>query len=269
MQLSLKITMASVTEILHNYSTVALQKVLKDSKSWTDFKDKCGLERNCDHLQVLDCVKNLDYKHLPTGMHLKSHIWSMPEQRFRDAIKTAKVWSEVMTNLGFSDLKHLLVAKERIKKLGMNVKHLLEAPRPDLEPLLTITAEELTAAINTPLKELKDQPPETWRELCTALGFPAKAKNLLKKRLKELGVEHSHIVQKRLPKANDAFKMNSKILRPVLITLLLERRPHKCEWCGTEEWRGKPVPLRMIRKGNDPRDNSEENLVLICANCRG
>jgi len=257
-------------QILDNISPDKLSTLLQESTSWSDFKMSAGLKR-CDQEKLLDYLKehSLNFKHLPSGKYLKNHIWSLPEGQFRAAVKDAQLWSELMINLGFLNVKLLQIAKDRIKKLGVNAKHLQQCPQPDLEPLLFFTQQEFKTAMETPLKQFKNNPPQTWRELCTALGFPAKAKSLVKLRLKQLGIDHSHIVQKKPPKPDEAFKMNSKVLRPVLIQLLLEKRPHKCEWCGVSDWRGKPVPLRMIRKGNDPRDNREDNLVLICANCKG
>lgn len=48
---------------------------------------------------------------------------------------------------------------------------------------------------------------------------------------------------------------------------LLERREHKCEYCGLTQWQGQPIPLELHHEDGDTDNNTEENLKLICPNC--
>lgn len=48
---------------------------------------------------------------------------------------------------------------------------------------------------------------------------------------------------------------------------LVEMRGRKCEICGLEEWRGRPVPLVLDHINGKPFDNVLSNLRLLCGNC--
>ena len=50
-------------------------------------------------------------------------------------------------------------------------------------------------------------------------------------------------------------------------TVLIHERGHKCEDCGTEEWKNYPVPLELEHIDGDNRNNTRENLKLLCCNC--
>lgn len=47
---------------------------------------------------------------------------------------------------------------------------------------------------------------------------------------------------------------------------LIQERGHKCEVCGITEWLGAPAPLLVDYKNN--HSHAEENLQLICPNCK-
>ena len=49
---------------------------------------------------------------------------------------------------------------------------------------------------------------------------------------------------------------------------LIQNRGHECEVCDTKFWIGNKVPLDVIYKDGDSYNNKEENLQLICPNCR-
>jgi hypothetical protein len=49
---------------------------------------------------------------------------------------------------------------------------------------------------------------------------------------------------------------------------LIQERGNQCEECGITEWLGGPAPLVVNYRDNDSYNNREDNLELICPNCK-
>lgn len=49
---------------------------------------------------------------------------------------------------------------------------------------------------------------------------------------------------------------------------LISNRGHRCETCNITEWLKQPVPLVVVHKDDNTHNNEENNLLLVCPNCR-
>ena len=48
---------------------------------------------------------------------------------------------------------------------------------------------------------------------------------------------------------------------------ILKERRHQCEECGNIEWNNQIIPLELEHIDGNNRNNSRENLKLLCPNC--
>lgn len=48
---------------------------------------------------------------------------------------------------------------------------------------------------------------------------------------------------------------------------LIAERGHRCESCNNESWLGKPITLELEHCDGDRKNNTRENLKLLCPNC--
>ena len=57
--------------------------------------------------------------------------------------------------------------------------------------------------------------------------------------------------------------------RQVLLESLVqcEYKEYKCECCGISEWNGKTLRLQLHHVNGNARDNSLDNLQILCPNC--
>lgn len=57
--------------------------------------------------------------------------------------------------------------------------------------------------------------------------------------------------------------------RQVLLESLVQcgYKEYKCECCGINEWNGQPISLQLHHINGNSRDNSLENLQILCPNC--
>ena len=49
---------------------------------------------------------------------------------------------------------------------------------------------------------------------------------------------------------------------------LISTRGHNCEICNITKWQNEPAPLVVIHKDHNTHNNEENNLLVVCPNCR-
>ena len=57
-----------------------------------------------------------------------------------------------------------------------------------------------------------------------------------------------------------SYKLKIRILKEKL-------KPYKCEMCGLNMWNNHKIPLELHHVNGNNKDNSFENLQLLCPNC--
>lgn len=118
------------------------------------------------------------------------------------------------------------------------------------------------------------------REAITKCGLVAAgaAYAVFHRRVMSLGLDTSHflgqaaargITGPRRPLSDYLINDGPLILSHKLKLRLISEgiKSHKCEICGTSEWCGKPVPIALDHEDGNPKNNTIENLRILCANC--
>ncbi len=118
------------------------------------------------------------------------------------------------------------------------------------------------------------------RQILNRLGLKEAGGNYatIKRRINELGLDTSHMtgqvwnrgiiwrphitleeyLNNRRP--IQTFKLKHRLIREGILE-------PKCYSCGRTNWKGLPIPLELEHKNGNPRDNSLDNLTLLCPNC--
>ena len=136
----------------------------------------------------------------------------------------------------------------------------------------TYTEEQLREAIKTSvnLTEVKEK-----------LGLTGGSLRHIKRYIQALGIDISHLRRvkrpsKRLRKCpgyrypiEDYLNGKRKIACSILRRRLIDEcyKDDCCEICGLREWLGQPAPLEMHHKDGNRKNNTLNNLQIICSNC--
>lgn len=250
-------TIMNTCAALSKIEPEVLQEYLANSKTWVEFKTKCGLpkSRRQDGIRKYLDDNGLDYTHLPlkgqSGMRQKSAVWAVPEDTFQEYVAASHSWSELLERLGYDTTGNVGTVRRRIKELGIDYSHLRHK----------IDVSHLNAEF---LKEQLEAS-QTWRDLVERCKVK---RHILKRLLIANKLDYSHLPKPRIvDDPNVAFTSGTRVAKPILKKFLLDERGHTCENCGLTEWNDKPIPLKVFRLNHDPTNNTRENLVLYCPNC--
>lgn len=102
---------------------------------------------------------------------------------------------------------------------------------------------------------------------------------MIQKRIQELGFDTSHFLGQAVLKGT-THDYNTRPLEQVLVKRKVENtwrlrnrllegqfKEHRCESCGTTEWKGQPIPLELHHIDGDRTNNTLSNIQLLCPNC--
>lgn len=83
-------------------------------------------------------------------------------------------------------------------------------------------------------------------------------------------IDTSHFTGQGWNKGTDSYELlehNYQGKRSTIKRALIHRRGHRCEICNLTSWMGQEIPLEVHHLNGDNKDNSPENLQLVCPNC--
>lgn len=115
-------------------------------------------------------------------------------------------------------------------------------------------------------------------EVLNKLGIPRQGNNskTLRKYLDDNKIDYSHFTGrartykiKKEVSLNDIFSNKYSYNNRSLKNRLLKAgyKKYECEECGISKWLGKEIVLQLHHKDGNNKNNSLENLKLLCPNC--
>ncbi len=119
----------------------------------------------------------------------------------------------------------------------------------------------------------------SYRDVVAALGYShgGRANSQVKNEVEEHGIDISHFLGqahskglgKRVRPIEDYLENRVGIKSYALKERLFEENffEKKCYSCGGSEWLGHQIPLELHHIDGDPKNNSLNNLVVLCPNC--
>lgn len=116
---------------------------------------------------------------------------------------------------------------------------------------------------------------DSFRSLCRKLELAEGGAGYtnLQKVVKRLEIDTSHFVRKKLPKnktdlqdvfSNSVYLYSSHLKKRMIKEGYFEEKCYRCE---RTEWEGQRIPLELEHINGKSRDNSLDNLTLLCPNC--
>lgn len=89
----------------------------------------------------------------------------------------------------------------------------------------------------------------------------------LQRNIDKFELDTSHMLHQAHNSGKEIKKLGSLVKKGSIRKRLLKELGHKCQKCELTSWQGKAIPLELEHVDGDNRNNSRENLTLLCCNC--
>lgn len=115
-----------------------------------------------------------------------------------------------------------------------------------------------------------------YKDVLRYLGVPITGNNgsTLKRKITQYGIDISHFTFSAKKKGKrkpliEYLTLDSRCSRHILKERLLKEgyKRNVCEVCGISEWNGKPLVMQIHHIDGDTKNNTLDNLMMICPNC--
>ncbi len=89
----------------------------------------------------------------------------------------------------------------------------------------------------------------------------------LQKNIDRFGLDCSHMIHQAHNQGKEFVPFGGLVKTDQIKKRLLKERGCSCESCGLHTWMDKPIPLELEHVDGNNRNNSKDNLKLLCPNC--
>lgn len=109
----------------------------------------------------------------------------------------------------------------------------------------------------------------TYAECLRKLGLRSTGGNfkLLQRNIDKFKIDCSHMHHLAITQGQEIKPFEDLINPESIKSRLISERGHKCESCNLSEWLSSIIVLELEYVNGNNRDNSRENLKLLCPNC--
>lgn len=113
------------------------------------------------------------------------------------------------------------------------------------------------------------QSSQSYAECLKKLGLRVVGGNYsnLQRNIDKFNISTDHMLHQAHNKGKDFVSFENAVQPATLKRKLLKELGHVCQSCGAKEWLDHPVPLELEHLDGNNRNNSRENLTLLCCNC--
>ena len=89
----------------------------------------------------------------------------------------------------------------------------------------------------------------------------------LQRNIDKFQIDTSHMLGQAHNKGKELKSFENLIKSKSIKPRLIKEIGHICQKCNNSEWNGLPITLELEHNDGNNRNNSRENLTLLCPNC--
>lgn len=110
---------------------------------------------------------------------------------------------------------------------------------------------------------------KSYSECLKKLGLRSAGGNykLLQRNIDKFKIDCSHMLHQAANQGKEFKSFEGLVKSASIKNRLIKERGHSCEMCGLFKWMDLDITLELEHVDGNNRNNSKENLKLLCPNC--
>jgi hypothetical protein len=235
-----------------DFSKQHLEPIVRFSSTYKEVIEKLGF--NPENMCTDTIKKHIENHSLSTEHFYVGKVWWSPDNKeLMHIINTSHNYAECALRLGI-ERRSLRSLHSFLDKNAIDTSHFTYSRKTDYSKKNI----EAVAAVSN-----------TYTDCLALLNLSNTGTNRerLKSKIKKYNIDISHFDYQSRNQGGLESSYKGLVNGQSIRTKLIQERGRKCEDCSLEKWRDKNIPLQMHHEDKNPRNNSGDNLFLLCPNC--